>query len=64
MSDAVRQLNIDRADVKTACSIGEGLSDWEVEFVESLAKQVLDDGRSLSIKQRVKLSAILSRCGR
>ncbi len=37
--------------VEELCEIEEGMSDWEVDFVEGIAKQVLDDRKPLSPKQ-------------
>jgi|GEM_PF-3074105 len=48
----------DEALVEALCGIDHGLTDWEVEFVESVAKRVLDDGRGLSEKQRKRAEAI------
>lgn len=49
----------DRADVERALAIDHGLDDWEVEFVESLGRRVIDARRPLSEKQRVHLDRIL-----
>lgn len=45
--------------VETLCAFDSGLSPWEVEFVESLAKWVQDEGRSLTDRQRTKALQIL-----
>lgn len=45
--------------VETLCEIDSGLSAWEIEFVESLAKWVQDEGRSLTENQRTKALEIL-----
>lgn len=43
----------DRKLVNELCDIEEGLTDWEVDFVEGIARQVHDDKRALSPKQRL-----------
>lgn len=48
--------------VDDLCAIESGLSDWEVGFVESLAKQI-EVGRKLSDKQRAKAEKILEEKG-
>lgn len=40
------------------CEIDHGLTPWEVDFVESIAKRVLDEGRSLTGGQREKAEDI------
>ena len=42
----------DRLLVKKLCDIESGLTHWEVEFVEGIARQVYDDKRALTIAQR------------
>ena len=56
MSD---QLHADQELVRELCDIDSGLSAWEVEFTESVAKQV--ESRPLSDKQREVVERILRR---
>jgi len=49
--------------VKKLCDIGTGLSDWEENFVEDVASQVLDRHRPLSVPQRRKAEEILDQKG-
>jgi hypothetical protein len=42
----------DRDLVEELCAIEDGLSDWEVEFVESISKWVLEEKRVLTARQR------------
>lgn len=44
-------------DLRNIDQNGVGLTPWEVEFVESLTKQLLQ-GRTLTVKQRARLSAL------
>jgi hypothetical protein len=53
----------DKELVDTLCEIDRGLSDWEVDFVESIAKQV-EQHRSLSEKQRAIANRIMSKLAR
>lgn len=57
----------ERADdaeiVEALCDVDEGLSEWEVEFVDSLAKWLKDRG-PLTEKQRAKAEQILSKLER
>ena len=41
----------DRELVDALCDIERGLTDWEVEFVEGIARQVHDEKRALTPKQ-------------
>lgn len=50
----------DKELTDSLCEIDRGLSDWEVDFVESLAKQV-ESNRKLSDKQRTIAERILSK---
>ena len=50
----------DAAIVKELCDIEYGLTDWEVDFVESIAKQV-ESGVQLTEKQYKKATDILVR---
>ena len=34
------------------CTIDEGLTKWEMDFIESLSEQVMDGGKVLTNKQR------------
>ena len=45
--------------IKALCDIEAGLSNWEVEFVESLCVWLEDEGRPLTAKQRDKAIEIL-----
>lgn len=47
--------------VADLCEIERGMSEWEVEFVESLAKQVRSSGYALTARQREKALEILER---
>ena len=60
-TDLVR-LKADRRTVKKLLDIEEGLSDWEVNFIESLADKVLDDNLLLSKKEKNIVTDILDRC--
>lgn len=54
----------DRELVQALCEIDEGLSEWEVNFIESLGKQVeseMFDG--ISIKQCARAEEIAERYG-
>ena len=41
--------------------IDSGLTEWELTFAESVAKQMLDLGRAMTAKQRAKALSILER---
>lgn len=41
------------------CEIEDGLSEWEVDFVDSINKQNSQDGKSLTGRQRKKAEEIL-----
>lgn len=41
----------DRDLVQALCDIDHGLTDWEVDFVEDIARQVLDRKQGLTPKQ-------------
>jgi hypothetical protein len=47
--------------VEELCEIEDGLTPWEVQFVESIARQVNDFGIGLTDKQWAKAMAILER---
>lgn len=49
----------DRLLVRALCEIEDGLNEWEQEFVESVSKQVLDQHRPLTDRQRSKAETIL-----
>jgi hypothetical protein len=49
--------------VSDLCEVDEGLSTWELDFVESLAEQ-RDAGRPMSDRQRAKATEILERLNR
>lgn len=46
------QLEQDRELVREICEIDSGLSDYAVEFVESVARRVIGDGLELTTQQR------------
>lgn len=46
--------------VSDLLDIDEGLSEWEIDFAESVVKQ-LEDGRQLTEKQKSKLDQILDK---
>jgi hypothetical protein len=48
--------------IDALCEIEFGLSGWEIDFVESLAKQI-EAGRTLTDRQREKAEAILEAKG-
>ncbi len=54
----------DRDMVRKLCEVQEGLSDWEVEFADSLGRRIKALGRDwkgLTVKQRDKARQILAR---
>jgi hypothetical protein len=53
----------DEATVQALCAIEDGLNAWEVEFVESVAEQVIDQGRPLTDAQREKAEKIIEQKG-
>ena len=53
----------DKEIVDRLCAIEDGLSEWEVEFVDSVAKWVNDQKRMLSDKQRAICERILPEKG-
>jgi len=57
------QLEGDQAIVRMLLDVEEGLSDWEVRFVESLGRWVFDEGRQLTDRQRAKVDEVLVRLG-
>ena len=56
------QLHADQELVRELCEIDGGLSAWEVEFTESVAKQV--ETRTLTDKQRDIVERILRKAER
>ncbi len=50
----------DKELVDALCDIDEGLTEWEVDFVESIAK-VVANGTSLTVRQLRKADSILAR---
>ena len=52
------QLVVDGELAKELCALDHGLSDWEMTFADSLAKQT-EAGRELSAKQRAVAKRIL-----
>jgi hypothetical protein len=54
----------DRNLVRRLCAVDHGLSEWEVDFVESIAHVVEDEGRMLSPDQRHKAEEILEKVKR
>lgn len=61
--DHAEQLDSDAELVDALCAIDEGLSEWEVEFVESVAARVHDDRRVLTEKQRAIAERIRDKKG-
>lgn len=60
MSDQVPPTVVDKAgyeDLRELDEHGEGLTQWEIDFVESLTVQLLE-GRTLSAKQRARLDSL------
>lgn len=55
------ELRSDFLVVGELCNIDHGLTDWEVNFVESVVRQVQDERRPLSPRQREVAEAILDR---
>lgn len=53
----------DEATVQALCAIEDGLTAWEVEFVESVAAQVIDERRPLTERQRETAERILEEKG-
>jgi hypothetical protein len=49
----------DREIVDALCDIEEGLTEWEVDFVEGIAKQVHDDHKCLTLDQWKKALEVL-----
>lgn len=49
--------------VNDLCDIDHGLTEWEVSFIESVAEQVIDNGRNLTDKQRAIVERILDEKG-
>lgn len=45
--------------VNALCAIDNGLTGWEVDFIESIASQVEDGGECLTEAQRAKAEEIL-----
>ena len=48
----------DRELVDELCAISYGLTEWEMSFIDSIAKHVHDDKRVLSEDQRKKAEEI------
>ena len=59
----MRQAVTDEELVKKLCDIESGLSNWEENFVESVASQVLDQHKTLSVPQRRVAEKILDERG-
>lgn len=53
----------ERSIVRDLCRIESGLTDWELRFVESVAKRVQTDGLPLSLKQMEIAERILREKG-
>ena len=51
----------DRILADKLCEIDDGLTDWEVDFVEGIARQVHDQKRALSPKQFQMANNLLRR---
>lgn len=54
----------DRELVDALCEIDRGLDDWEVDFIEGIAKQVHDQRQQLSPRQLKAALQIHDRMGR
>lgn len=52
-------LAVDTFNVRNALEIEDGLTDWEVMFIESIGRRVLDDKKILTVTQREHLDEIL-----
>ena len=50
--------------VRRLLEVEDGLTEWEEEFAESVGRQVEDEGRHLSQKQRDVIERILTKLGR
>jgi len=50
----------DKDRVDALCAIEDGLNEWEMEFVDSISKQVIDGKKVLSDKQRAIAERILT----
>lgn len=59
MSDTGWQL--DKELVEALCEIDSGLSDWELDFINSLAQDFAEYGQGMSVGQRQKAEEILKR---
>ena len=55
------QYDADKETVEDLCAIEEGLSDWEVTFVESVSRRVLEEHNTLTDGQQLKAAEILER---
>jgi hypothetical protein len=53
----------DESLVQALCAIEDGLTAWEVEFVEAVSEQVIDNGRPLTDGQREKAEQIIEEKG-
>lgn len=51
----------DEALVRDLLAVDDGLTDWELGFIESLAEFLFDKGRALTDRQRAKADQILRR---
>lgn len=63
-AEASRIYYDDRDLIRSLCDLEEGLSEWEVEFVDDIAQRMkADPGMTLTLKQRAKATEIANREG-
>lgn len=56
-------LDTDTSLVEALLDVDSGLTEWELDFVDNLGRQVIDQQRELSEKQRAKAEEIRDRLG-
>lgn len=59
-----RLAETDQELVDELCDVDDGLSAWEVDFADSLAKHLDTPGNTLTAKRRATLEAIILRVRR
>lgn len=57
------QFERDEELVEQLLDVESGLTEWEVDFIDNLGRQVIDQQRELSEKQRAKAEQIRDRLG-
>lgn len=57
-----RMAETDQELVDELCDVEDGLTEWEIEFADSLAKHLDTPGNTLSLKRRATLERIVLRC--